>query len=59
MVKKIAWILLVIGGLNLGLVGLFDYNVIGMVFGDMSTLTRIIYDLIGLSALYLAFTGRR
>lgn len=59
MVKKIAFILVIIGGINWGLVGLFDYNLVAMIFGDMSTLTRIIYDLVGLSALYMAFNRGR
>ncbi len=57
MLKKIALLLVIIGGLNWGLVGLFDYNLVAMIFGDMSTVSRVIYDLVGLSALYVAFTG--
>lgn len=48
----IAAILLVVGGLNWGLVGLFKMDLIGSVFGDMSGLTRIIFVLVGLSAVY-------
>ena len=57
MLNKIALALVIIGGLNWGLVGLFDYNLVSMIFGDMSTLTRVVYDLVGLSAVYVAFTG--
>lgn len=49
----IALILLIIGGLNWGLVS-FGYNVVDMVFGQMSAPSRIIYMLVGLSALYMA-----
>ena len=59
MVKKIAWVLLIIGGLNWGLVGFFSYNLVGQVLSDGSMLSRIVYDLVGLSALYVAFTGRK
>jgi hypothetical protein len=60
MLHKIALALVIIGGLNWGLVGLFDYNLIGMILGgDMSTLSRVVYDLVGLSALYMLFMGRR
>lgn len=52
LVDLIAVILLVIGGLNWGLVGLFNWDLIASIFGDMSALTRIIYVLIGLSAVY-------
>lgn len=49
----VAMALLVIGGLNWGLVGLFDYNIVAKVFGDMTVLTRGIYDLVGLAAVYM------
>jgi len=45
-------VLMIIGGLNLGIMGIFRYDVIGALFGPMSVLTRIIYVLIGLSAVY-------
>lgn len=45
-------ILVVIGGLNWGLVGFFKYDLVAAIFGDMSTLSRIVYDLVGLAALY-------
>ncbi len=44
--------LLVIGGLNLGLVGLLDYNFIDTVFGETSMIPRMIYGLVGLAAIY-------
>lgn len=50
-----ALILLVIGGLNWGLVGFFDFNLVAELFGEGSALTRIIYILVGLSALYTLF----
>ena len=56
MVGKIAWILLIIGGLNWGLIGLFDWNLITTIFHS-GMLTNIIYDLVGLLALYLIFMG--
>ena len=44
--------LLIVGGLNLGLVGLFDFNLVSTIFGEMTVLTRIIYITVGLSAIY-------
>lgn len=44
--------LLVIGGLNWGLVGLFNVNLISVIFGEMSFLSRLIYILIGVAAVY-------
>ena len=43
--------LIIIGGLNWGLVGLFDFNLVLALFGA-TALTRIIYILVGLSALW-------
>lgn len=53
----IVFILLVIGGLNWGLVGIFGVDVVALVLGEMSTATRVVYTLVGLSALYYLFTG--
>lgn len=50
----VALILLVIGGLNWGLVAL-NYNLVDMIFGMGSMLSRLIYGLVGLSALYVAW----
>ena len=46
--------LIVIGGLNWGLVGLFDFDLIATVFGEMSMLSRVVYILVGFSAIYAA-----
>ncbi len=47
----IALILVIVGGLNWGLVGLFDFNLVTTIFGDSSTLARIVYVLVGLGAI--------
>lgn len=49
----LALILVIVGGLNWGLVGFFKFDLVAAVFGDMSFLSRIVYDLVGLSAIYL------
>lgn len=51
----IALILVIIGGLNWGLVGFFSFDLVAALFGTSSMLTKIVYDLVGLSALYVAF----
>ena len=51
---KTAIILVVVGGLNWLLVGLFDWNLVSFIFGDMSALSRMIYSLVGLAAVYVA-----
>lgn len=51
----IAMIILIIGGLNWGLVGLFSFDLIAAIFGSMSVISRIIYVVVGLSALYAIY----
>jgi uncharacterized membrane protein YuzA (DUF378 family) len=45
-------ILLIVGGLNWALIGIFSWNVVAAIFGDMATLSRIIYIIVGIAALY-------
>jgi uncharacterized protein len=52
---KISTLLLVIGGLNWGLVGFFEYNLVDEIFGAGETLSRIIYAVVGLAALYCLY----
>jgi uncharacterized membrane protein YuzA (DUF378 family) len=52
--ELVAMILLLIGGINWGLVGAFNYNVITTLLGDGSTMTRAVYAIVGLCALYEA-----
>jgi hypothetical protein len=53
-VGLIALTLVIIGGLNWGLVGFFSFNLVTALFGN-TMLTNIVYDLVGISALYIAF----
>lgn len=48
----IALILVIIGGLNWGLVGLFNYDLVSAIFGVMTVASRVVYVLVGLAALY-------
>ena len=45
-------ILLVVGGLNWGLVGLLNFDLVATIFGDMTMISRIVYVLVGISAIY-------
>lgn len=55
----VAFLLVVIGGLNWLLVGLFSWD-IGQLFGGMSAMiSRIVYILVGLSAIYLLATHKK
>lgn len=49
----IALILVVIGGINWGLIGLFNFNLVEVIFGDMTTIARVVYVIVGLAAVYL------
>ena len=46
-VDKIALVLIVIGAINWGLVGIFQFNLVEAIFGNMTVITRIIYALVG------------
>ncbi|HPI66949.1 MAG TPA: DUF378 domain-containing protein [bacterium] len=49
----LALILIIVGGLNWLLVGLFSFDLVATIFGAMSLVARIVYILVGLSALYV------
>jgi uncharacterized membrane protein YuzA (DUF378 family) len=51
-VNVVALILIIVGGLNWGLVGFFDYNLVDAIFGEGSGVARVVYALVGLAALY-------
>jgi len=53
----VAVVLVIIGGLNWGLVGIFSFDLVATIFGAMSVISQIIYILVGVSALYLVFTA--
>jgi len=52
----IALVLVIIGGLNWGLVGVFDYNLVDAIFGAYSAISSIIYTVVGLAALWTIST---
>lgn len=52
----IAMTLLIIGGINWGLIGLFEFNLVATLFGDMTPVSRIVYVVVGLSALYSIYS---
>ena len=51
-INLITLVLVIVGGLNWGLVGAFNFNLVAAIFGEMSALSRIVYVLVGLSALW-------
>ena len=52
----IALILIIVGGLNWLLVGAFNFDLVAKIFGSMSAIARVVYVLVGLSALYVVFS---
>ena len=48
----IAFILVLIGAINWGLIGFFEFDLVAALFGNMTTFSRIIYGLVGLAGLY-------
>lgn len=54
----LAFILAVVGGLNWGLVGIFDFNLVDAILGNLGFVENLVYILVGLSALYLLFTHK-
>jgi uncharacterized membrane protein YuzA (DUF378 family) len=51
LVEKVSYLLVVIGGINWGLVGWLDYNLVDSIFGEGS----VIYAVVGVAALYVAY----
>lgn len=51
----VALILVIVGGLNWGLVGLFNFDLVAMLFGQMTVLAKAVYGLVGLAALYMLY----
>lgn len=55
----ISMVLLIVGGVNWGLVGLFNVDLVATLFGEMSMLSRLVYVVVGLCALYAIYTSSK
>ncbi len=51
----LALVLVIIGGLNWGLVGLLELDLVATIFGAGSMLAKVVYILVGLAALYMIY----
>jgi uncharacterized membrane protein YuzA (DUF378 family) len=51
-INILALVLVIVGGLNWGLVGILDFDLVATLFGVMSTVSRVVYALVGVAALY-------
>lgn len=58
-VSHVAWGLVLIGALNWGLIGLFDFNLVNAIFGGWPMVERAVYILVGIAAVYGAITACR
>lgn len=54
-----AIILLVVGGINWGLIGLFNLDLVATIFGEMSVLSRVVYIMVGISAIYVLIVASK
>ncbi len=54
----ITFLLLVVGGVNWGLIGLFDFNLVYSLLGGMPAIENIVYIVVGLSAIYQLVTHK-
>lgn len=55
----VTFILLIIGGLNWLLVGAFEFDLVASLLGEMTILAKIVYILVGLSALFELFSHKK
>ena len=51
-IDTIALILIIVGAINWGLIGLFNFNLVELIFGNMTFLARAVYTLVGVSGLW-------
>jgi uncharacterized protein len=54
-IGKVAYILIIIGAINWGLVGLLDLNLVTLIFASIPILVKLIYILVGISGIYALF----
>lgn len=54
MLHMVAFTLLVVGGLNWGLWALLNFNLVNTVFGSIPVFEKLVYVLVGVSAVYIA-----
>ncbi len=49
--QKVALVFTIIGAINWGLIGIFDFNLVAAIFGDGSILSRVVYTIVGITGL--------
>lgn len=54
-IEWVSFVLIIVGAINWGFVGLFGLDIVARIFGDMSMITRVVYDVVGLAGLYVLY----
>ncbi len=54
--KYFSFVLVIIGAINWGLIGFFNFDLVAAIFGEMTMMSRIVYSLVGISAIVSAIT---
>lgn len=49
----VAMVILVVGGLNWGLIGLFNFDLVAAIFGELTVISRVLYTIVGAAAVYM------
>ncbi len=49
--KNLSYILVIVGAINWGLVGFFNFDLVATLFGEMTVVSRLVYSLVGISAI--------
>ena len=55
--KYLSYALVIIGAINWGLIGFFNFDLVAALFGEMTFMTRLVYDLVGISAIISIITS--
>jgi len=58
-VDWIALVLVIVGGLNWALVGILKFDLVAWIFGDMSVVSRVVYILVGVAAVYMVIIATK
>ncbi len=59
MLHMVAFLLVIVGGLNWGLWGAFNFNLVSTLLGSWPAVERVVYVLVGLSAIYLLVVHKK
>ncbi|MBI1862768.1 DUF378 domain-containing protein [Candidatus Microgenomates bacterium] len=59
MLHMTAFLLIIVGAVNWGLVGLFDFNLVEMLLGSMPMIVKLVYILVGVSGVYIMATHKK